>query len=157
VILRCNVTGYDLATYNSTGTGLTYLGRPWREYAKVVFIDSALGEHIAPEGWVDWLTETGPLFPHDYVYFGEFNSSGPGANSSARIAWSHQLTAEEAAAYRDVGGFLATRNWLEPPPSLEELKETYMLQEKKWGGEEGYREKFPPRRWKCLGASDSSP
>ncbi|KAG0625490.1 hypothetical protein M758_2G059600 [Ceratodon purpureus] len=157
VILRSNITGYNLATYNSTGTGLTYLGRPWREYAKVVFIDSILGEHIAPEGWVDWLTDTGPLFAHDYVYFGEFNSRGPGANSSARIGWSHRLTEEEAEAYRDVSGFLGTRNWLETPPSLEQLKESNMLQEKNWNGQEGYREKFPPRRWKRMGDRDGEP
>lgn len=109
VILRSNITGYDPATYNSTGTGLTYLGRPWREYAKVVFIDTTLGEHIAPEGWVDWVTDSGPLFAHDNVYFGEFNSSGPGASESSRIDWSHQLTPEEAQVYRDVEAFLDTK------------------------------------------------
>lgn len=151
VILRSNVTGYDLATYNSTGTGLTYLGRPWAKYARVVFIDTALGEHIAPEGWVDWMTDTGPLFAHDDVYFGEFNSTGPGANTSSRIYWSHQLTEEEARGYRDVEGFLATRTWLETPPSLQMLEETNMLPDQNWDtGQEGNREAFPPRRWKRL-------
>ena len=157
VMLRCNITGYDIATYKSTGTGLTYLGRPWREYAKVVYIDSTLGKHIAPEGWVDWLTDVGPLFLHDYVYFGEFNSSGPGANCSARVRWSHQLTAEEAGGYRDVAGFLSTRNWLETPPSAEQLEEFDLLQEKNWAGEEGYRKQFPRRRWKHLVNSHGTP
>lgn len=151
VILRSNVTGYDLATYNSTGTGLTYLGRPWAKYARVVFIDTTLGEHIAPEGWVDWMTDTGPLFAHDYVYFGEFNSTGPGANISSRIDWSHQLTEEEARGYRDVEGFLATRTWLEIPPSLQMLKESNLLPQPNWGAAQEYhRNQFPPRRWKHL-------
>lgn len=156
------MTGYDLANYQSTGTGLTYLGRPWREYARVVIIDTALGQHIAPDGWVDWLTDSGPLFAHDHVYFAEFNSSGPGANATARIPWSHQLTAEEADAYRDAEKFLEGKSWLEVPPTLEELRESDLLQEKGWvvlaAGWEGYkRNKFPPRRWKWLNGKATNP
>jgi pectinesterase len=160
VILRSNVTGYRLAEYNSTGTGLTYLGRPWREFAKVVFIDTTMGEHIAPEGWVDWLTDTGPLFSHDSVYFAEFGSTGPGANASARVDWSHQLSDEEAEAYRDVTGFLEADTWLEAPPSLEDLMKANLLQDESWGRAvalEGHNsKKFPPRRWKNLSAKDQT-
>ena len=31
-----------------------YLGRPWRDYAKAVFIDCTVGEHICREGFHDW-------------------------------------------------------------------------------------------------------
>ena len=34
--------------------GSTYLGRPWREWAKTVLIDCALGPHIHPAHWHDW-------------------------------------------------------------------------------------------------------
>jgi pectinesterase len=33
------------------------------------------------------------------AYYAEFKSTGPGANPAARIAWSHQLTAQQAAQY----------------------------------------------------------
>ena len=40
-----------------------YLGRPWREYAKVVILNSEIGDHIKPEGWHDW----GKIDAHDTV------------------------------------------------------------------------------------------
>lgn len=70
-----------------------YLGRPWREWAKTVFINCELGEHIHPLGWNDWKK------PHDHFYYGEYNSYGPGASPETRADFSHQLTEEEAAEY----------------------------------------------------------
>ena len=70
-----------------------YLGRPWREYARTVFLNCELGEHIRPEGWQDWNK------PHGHFYYGEYNSYGPGANPGARAYFSHQLTEAEAAEY----------------------------------------------------------
>ena len=35
-----------------------YLGRPWREWAKTVFLHCELGEHIHPTGWQDWKSPT---------------------------------------------------------------------------------------------------
>lgn len=69
------------------------LGRPWREFAKTVYINCELGEHIHPTGWMDWGKD------HSHFYYGEFGSYGPGANPEARADFSHQLTAEEAAKY----------------------------------------------------------
>lgn len=70
-----------------------FLGRPWREFAKTVFLHCKLGGHIHPAGWNDWNK------PHGHFYFGEYLSYGPGADSSKRADFSHQLTEEEAAQY----------------------------------------------------------
>lgn len=70
-----------------------YLGRPWREFAKTVFLNCYLGEHIHPEGWQDWKKT------HGHFYYGEFNSYGPGANPEGRVDYSHQLSEAELAAY----------------------------------------------------------
>ena len=37
----------------------TSLGRPWRPYANITFIDSDFGDAVTPEGWNDWTTEFG--------------------------------------------------------------------------------------------------
>lgn len=74
--------------------GTRYLGRPWREYAKVVIMNSEIGSHICPEGWHDW----GKTAAHDTVYFAEYNNCGPGA-AGLRPQWVHRLTAQEAAVY----------------------------------------------------------
>lgn len=34
-----------------------YLGRPWRDYAKTVFINCKIGRHIHPDGFHDWNKE----------------------------------------------------------------------------------------------------
>lgn len=70
-----------------------YLGRPWREFAKTVFLHCEMGEHIHPLGWEDWNK------PHGHFYYAEYDSYGPGANPSARADFSHQLTEEEATEY----------------------------------------------------------
>jgi PelA/Pel-15E family pectate lyase len=88
VFYRCRLTG------ENTGSGV-YLGRPWRPYARVVFIECWLGPHIKPEGWDNWRDPA----REKTAWFGEYKSTGPGANPNARVAWSRQLTADEAAEF----------------------------------------------------------
>jgi pectinesterase len=73
--------------------GSVYLGRPWKEWAKTVFLECELGEHIHPQGWLDWGKT------HGHFYYGEYNSYGPGASPETRADFSHQLTREEAEQY----------------------------------------------------------
>jgi pectinesterase len=86
-----------------TGGEETYLGRPWRDYARVVYVDCWMGKHIRPEGWHNWRK------PHreKTAYYAEYNSKGPGAHPKGRVAWSRQLTQEEAARFT-VAEFLKT-------------------------------------------------
>ena len=77
------------------GVQKVYLGRPWREYAKVVFIGCELGDHILPTGWSGWSGTTN----HETTFYAESNNSGPGAISQQRVSWSFQLTADQAAKY----------------------------------------------------------
>ena len=46
--------------------GSVYLGRPWREYAKTVFIDCSFGAHIHPELFHDW----GKEHARETVFYG---------------------------------------------------------------------------------------
>ncbi len=72
------------------------LGRPWRPYSRVVYLDTELPADIIPQGWNAWgRTSETPL-----AYYAEYHSTGPGANAAARVEWSHQLTAAQAAQYR---------------------------------------------------------
>ena len=75
--------------------GRIYLGRPWRPYARVIYINTELPADVIPQGWSAW----GNRDPVPLAYYAEFHSGGPGANPAARVAWSHQLTAKEAARY----------------------------------------------------------
>ena len=84
----CRVTGD--APANSF-----YLGRPWRSHAKTAFLDCYLGEQIKPDGWHDW-NDPEKATTTDYA---EHDSRGPGAAPARRVAWSHQLSDDGAAAY----------------------------------------------------------
>ena len=88
VFVRSRLTGQD------TGEGV-FLGRPWRPYARVVFRECWLGEHIRPEGWDNWRDPA----REKTASFAEYKSIGPGANPAMRVAWSRQLTAAEAVAF----------------------------------------------------------
>lgn len=72
-----------------------YLGRPWRNFAKTVIMNSELGAHIKKEGWHDWNKEEA----RETTYYAEYNNYGPGASPETRVSWSHQLTEEEAKNY----------------------------------------------------------
>lgn len=88
VFIKCRLIAKE-------GVNRVYLGRPWRDYANVVFINCDIGAHITPEGWSNWSGTT----RDKTAYFAEFENSGAGAGNLQRVQWSHQLTREEAAKY----------------------------------------------------------
>lgn len=70
-----------------------YLGRPWREYAKTVYLECYMDAHIHPAGWQDWGKE------HGHFYYGEYACYGSGSDTGRRADFCCQLTTQEAAAY----------------------------------------------------------
>ncbi|KAG8982629.1 hypothetical protein FRB94_003376 [Tulasnella sp. JGI-2019a] len=71
-------------------TYANYLGRPWRDYARVIFQNSYLGSNILPAGWSIWSDAT-PLI--DNVTYGEYHNTGPGAWNPDRATFATLLTA----------------------------------------------------------------
>ncbi len=91
------------------GESHVYLGRPWRPYASVVFLNTEMEGHIEPVGWHEW--HPGETHNLDTVFYAEYKSSGPGASSAARDPHSHQLTAAQAKQF-ETNVFLAgTDHW----------------------------------------------
>ncbi len=83
----------------SNETSKVYLGRPWRPYAKTVFIDTEMGKHILKQGWDPWKGDN--MFPEKEktTFYAEFNSSGEGASPEKRTPWSRQLSKTERQKY----------------------------------------------------------
>lgn len=71
----------------------TYLGRPWRIYARTVFLRTEMSAQVRPEGWHNWNKPEAERT----TFYAESGSTGPGASPSTRVPWSRQLTATEAA------------------------------------------------------------
>ena len=80
VFAGCRITG--------TNPGVrTYLGRPWRAFASVTFVNTEMSEVVRPEGWHNW---DRPEREKSSRY-GESNSRGPGAAPAARVPWAGRL------------------------------------------------------------------
>jgi pectinesterase len=88
VFLNCRLTA-DSAAHK------VYLGRPWRPHSRTVYLKCNLGKHILPAGWDNWRDAAN----EKTAYYAEYQSTGPGANPTARAKWSHQLTAKETKQY----------------------------------------------------------
>lgn len=72
-----------------------FLGRPWRPYAKTVFIECELREHIRAEGWEKWSNAENAAT----TFYAEYNNYGAGANTKNLVEWAHLLSKKEAQKY----------------------------------------------------------
>jgi len=91
VFNHCVITG------DARKSGVISLGRPWRPYATVVFLDTRIDAPVIPAGWTEWLRFGTPSLPT--AYYAEYRSTGAGASSETRESYSHQLTDAEAAKW----------------------------------------------------------
>ena len=79
----------------ASGVNQVFLGRPWRDYAKTVYINCWMGKQVRPKGWYNWNSKRAER----ETLYAEYDSKGPGAYPSARVPWSHHLTKQQAAKY----------------------------------------------------------
>jgi len=88
VFLNCKMTA-------AAGVDKVYLGRPWRSFAKVAYLNCELGSFICPVGWNNWSR----VENEKTAKFAEYNNTGSGAATSERVSWSVRLTEKEAENY----------------------------------------------------------
>jgi len=100
VFTHCRLTA-------EAGVRDVFLGRPWRNYARVVYLDCAMGDHIRPEGWDNW----NKVAAEKTAWFAEYASTGPGGAADARVKWAHQLTAVEAGQFRPAVFLRGSDGW----------------------------------------------
>lgn len=80
-----------------------YLGRPWRDYSNVIYLNTEMSDVVRPEGWQNWNLPS----REKTARYSEFASFGPGASAKARVSWSRQLTkaqAKDITVKRVLGG-----------------------------------------------------
>ena len=99
VFHNCRLTG-------ECEEGQAFLGRPWRKFARTVFLNCDMDGHVAPLGFSDWNSEK--LVTDRYA---EFGTTGIRADQTSRHPSQKRMRAVEAAEYsiqQVIGGW---DNW----------------------------------------------
>lgn len=81
--------------YGDTSLHSVSLGRPWRPYAQVTYMNCYIGQHIKPEGWSNWNNTEN----YKTTRYSEYRNYGPSSDPVKRVDWSKQLTDEEVKKY----------------------------------------------------------
>jgi pectinesterase len=88
------------------GVDKVYLGRPWRDYGYTLFMNCDLPRQIRPEGWHHWQKER-----EQTARYMEYNNHGQGAAVNQRVAWSRQLSRQEASRITPQEVFSIQSSW----------------------------------------------
>lgn len=91
VFNQCHITAEPGVT--------TYLGRPWRNYAQTVWLNSTFDACVRPEGWHAWPNKDTGLDGTTTAFYAEYNNHGAGADTRQRVAWGRQLNAKDAQRF----------------------------------------------------------
>jgi pectinesterase len=94
-VFNLNTIVLDSGAASDTA-GRVFLGRPWGDFAKVIFKNTVINAPLNTTVWSIW--EAGDPQTDD-VFFADFNSTGPGIAGATRAPFSTELTAIQAAAY----------------------------------------------------------
>jgi len=88
---------HDCRLVATPGVGNVYLGRPWRPYATVVYLNTWMDAHVIPAGWREWHPGETDYLPT--ATYAEYQSSGPGANLLLREPHSGRLSRQQSEKF----------------------------------------------------------
>nr|GMD24779.1 probable pectinesterase 29 [Ipomoea batatas] len=93
------------------GTGKTFLGRPWRSYARVIFYNTFMDNVVVPEGWTSFFGDDNA----GKLSFAEYGCRGPGSDKSARVGWLTKMSRGELERFTSLS-FVNNQGWLSRQP-----------------------------------------
>ncbi|KAI3837177.1 hypothetical protein MKX03_028508 [Papaver bracteatum] len=108
-ILNCKVTAAaDLIPFKSEFK--TYLGRPWKQYSRTVYLRSLIDDVVDPRGWLEWDGD----FALSTLYYGEYMNRGSGANTINRVNWPgyRVINSSSEANQFTAESFIQVSDWL---------------------------------------------
>jgi len=87
VFSNCRITADE-------GVGKLWLGRPWRDYSRVIFLNTRIDAGLEPAGWREWTPGTTQRLAT--AYYAEYGSTGMGSRTGPREPFALTLSAVEA-------------------------------------------------------------
>ncbi|KDP27833.1 hypothetical protein JCGZ_18913 [Jatropha curcas] len=108
VLQNCNITA-DREYYPVRFENKAYLGRPWKEYSRTVYMQCQIDDLIDPKGWLPWMGS----FALDTLSYSEYENRGPGSVTKDRVTWKgiKKLSAQDADAFT-VAKFIGGDLWI---------------------------------------------
>ncbi|KAI5271854.1 pectin lyase-like protein [Aureobasidium subglaciale] len=85
------------------------LGRPWNNFARVLYAGCYLDGSVGSAGWTQW-SKSSPQT--DGVTFAEYHNFGPGSSTCNRASFSQQLSDADAAQFQ-LANFFPTTSWID--------------------------------------------
>ncbi|GMI67180.1 hypothetical protein like AT5G09760 [Hibiscus trionum] len=110
VFQNCLINGTDEYMryyYSNPKVHHNFLGRPWKEFSRTVFINCVMEALINPNGWMPWMDD----FALKTLFYGEFGNTGPGSVLSNRVPWSTQIPSQHVHVY-SVQNFIQGDQWI---------------------------------------------
>ncbi len=107
VFADCTITGAPSVK--------TYLGRPWRDFARTVFLRTEMSDAVRPEGWFNWNKPAA----EKTARYAEFACFGPGAGPAGRVPWEQKQESGDSSRYTPAAVLAGLDNWRPVPgPTL---------------------------------------
>uniref|UniRef100_A0A0D3HJ56 Pectinesterase n=1 Tax=Oryza barthii TaxID=65489 RepID=A0A0D3HJ56_9ORYZ len=125
VFQGCNITAMEGESLAGVDT---YLGRPWKNHSRVVFMGCFMSDIINPDGWVHWNKATPVEETTRTVEYLEYGNTGAGAKTRDRVKWKgvRVITAAEANRFT-VDHFINGNQWLPNLVNGEQINYTHGL------------------------------
>nr|GMD79074.1 probable pectinesterase 29 [Ipomoea batatas] len=122
-------TGFVFKNCQIVGNGKAFLGRPWRDYATVIFFRTNMENVIVPEGWTNTFAvinsdqapspSPAPAPPSNAdpskLTFVEYGSKGPGSHKKKRVPWLTKLSSKQLKWYTSLS-YVNDNGWIESQP-----------------------------------------
>ncbi|CAG7879074.1 unnamed protein product, partial [Brassica rapa] len=109
VFLNCLINGTEeyMKLYKANPkVHKNFLGRPWKDYSRTVFIGCNMEALITPDGWLPWSGD----FALQTLFYGESKNTGVGSDRSQRVSWSSEIPDEHVHVY-SVANFIQADEW----------------------------------------------
>ncbi|XP_071690948.1 pectinesterase-like [Rutidosis leptorrhynchoides] len=110
IVVHNSAIQADSDLKGSIGSVQSFLGRPWMQYSRTVFMKCSIDGLIDPAGWLQWSGS----FALSTLYYGEYSNTGAGAGTGGRVKWPgyHVITSASEASKFTVGAFLDGDSWI---------------------------------------------